>query len=407
MSSVRKGLLGRPSNNLTSGIVGLANVGKSTFFQAITNSKLGNPANYPFATIEPEEAKVQIPSAKLDHLFSLYESQKKIPATLTVFDIAGLVRGASSGEGMGSAFLNDIRHVDGIYQIVRAFESTDITHIEGTVDPIRDLSIVQDELVLKDLEFLENIKEKLSKKMSRFPKNSNEFAKMQVETNLLASLEEFLYEGKKILNYKKDWTQDEISILNRHNFLTAKPSLILLNVTPKDYLLQKNRYEEAAKKWLHEYSPTDEVLLFSAEFETNYNAFKQNGDTKGLKEYCAEIVGDNSLLKNVDSALPNAIIKMRQALGLISFFTCGPLEVRQWTIRQGTTAPEAAGVIHTDLQETFISADVIKYDDLTLLGSPLQESSLKSQGKIKRAGKQYVMVDGDVALFKAAGSKAR
>lgn len=407
MSALHKFLLGRSTNNLSSGIVGLANVGKSTFFQAITNSKLGNPANYPFATIEPEEAKVQIPSERLNHLFKLYQSEKKIPATITVYDIAGLVRGASSGEGMGSAFLNDIRHVDGIYQIVRGFENTDITHIEGTVNPVRDLSIVQDELVLKDLEFLENIKERLGKKMNRLPKNSNEFSKMQVEVNLLNKLEEFLYEGRKIIHFKQEWTQEEVCILNRHNFLTAKPSLILLNVTPKDYLLQRNQFIDDVKKWLKEYSPDDDVLLFSAEFETMYNKFKENDDVKGLSDYCKNIVGDDESPKVESSALPDIIVRMREALGLVSFFTCGPQETRQWTIRQGTTAPEAAGVIHTDIKETFISANIIHFDDIASVEPPLQESNLKAQGKIKRAGKQYIMNDGDIAVFKAAGAKTR
>lgn len=390
--------------------MGLANVGKSTFFQAITNSTLGNPANYPFATIEPEEAKVQIPSSKLDHLQKLYQSEKKIPATLTIYDIAGLVRGASNGEGMGSAFLNDIRHVDGIYQIVRGFQNEDITHIEGSVDPVRDLSVVQDELVLKDLEFLENIKDKLDKKMNRTAKNCIDYSNMQIELKLMDTLEEHLYEGKKIIHCKEKWTQEEIDILNKHNFLTAKPCLILLNVTPRDYLLQKNVFMKDVKKWVEEFSPGDKIMLFSAEFETMYNKFKEDAYMeKNFTTYCNEIISDdtNEGRSSYTSALPQIIMKMRELLGLISFFTCGPLEARQWTIRQGTLAPDAAGVIHTDLKDTFISASVIKYDDLSSLQPPFQEFSLKAQGKVKRAGKQYTMEDGDVVLFKAAGGKAR
>lgn len=393
---------------MTSGIVGLANVGKSTFFQAITNSKLGNPANYPFATIEPEEAKVQIPSPRLDHLQKLYQSQKKVPATLTIYDIAGLVRGASQGEGMGSAFLNDIKHVDGIYQIVRGFRNTEITHIEGSIDPIRDLSVVQDELVLKDLEFLENIKEKLAKKMGRTAKNTQDFLTMEEELLLMNSLEEHLYEGRKIFHYKKDWSQREVSLLNKHNFLTAKPCLLLLNVTPRDYLLQQNEFIKQIKEWINEFAPGDELMLFSAEFETIYNKFKENNEMDKLQQYCEEILSnENHSGKNPTSALPSIILKMRELLGLISFFTCGPLEARQWTVRQGSTAPEAAGVIHTDLQNTFINANVIKYEDVSQLDAPLQESTLKSQGKIKRVGKQHLMEDGDIVLFKAAGAKAR
>ncbi|CAR30924.1 hypothetical protein ZYGR_0P02280 [Zygosaccharomyces rouxii] len=404
MSIARKVLLGRPSNNLTTGIVGLANVGKSTFFQAVTDSKLGNPANYPFATIKPEEAKVQIPSNRLSHLAKLYQSAKCVPATLTMYDIAGLIRGASSGEGLGSAFLNDIRHVDGIYQVVRGFVKEEITHIEGSVDPVRDLSVVQDELILKDVEFLEGIREKIGRKMGRTAKTSMEYRDLSVELELMNSLEEHLYEGRKIIHFKDDWTPQEVSILNRHNFLTAKPSLVLLNVSAKDYILGQNQFVKPVKDWLNAYSPGDELVLFSAEFESAYNELGSNAQDL-LKH--AETTWGLSQRQLPNSALPQILLKMRELLHLISFFTCGPAESRQWTIREGTTAPEAAGVIHTDLQKTFINASVIKYEDLAQLEPPLQESILKSQAKIKRAGKQYEVEDGDVVLFKAAGGKAR
>lgn len=396
-------VLGRPSNNLTSGIVGLANVGKSTFFQAITKSKLGNPANYPFATIEPEESKVIVPSSKLDHLHKLYSSQKKIPATLTIFDIAGLTRGASNGEGLGNKFLNDIRHVDGIYQVVRGFENDDITHIEGNVDPVRDLSLVQDELVLKDLEWLEGAKERIGKKMNRTPKNSPDFHEMSLELELLESLEGHMYEGKKISHFKDKWSEEEVAILNKHNFLTAKPTLVLLNVTPRDYLLQENKFLESVKQWIDEYAPGDQTMLFSAELETKFNEYDDSSED--FHKYCNELLmGDQSIQVSLTS-LPDIILKMRELLQLISFYTCGPIEARQWTIRNGTMAPQAAGVIHTDLEKTFISANIIKYSDIKDLEPPLQESQLKSQGKIKRGGKQYIVEDGDIIHFKAANGK--
>lgn len=395
-------VLGRPSNNLTSGIVGLANVGKSTFFQAITKSKLGNPANYPFATIEPEESKVVVPSEKLDHLFKLYGSEKKIPASLTIFDIAGLTRGASSGEGLGNKFLNDIRHVDGIYQVVRGFENDDITHIEGNVDPIRDLSLVQDELVLKDLEWLEGVRERISKKMNRTPKNSQDYQEMINELELLGLLEGHMYEGKKIIHFKENWSEEEVNILNKHNFLTAKPTLVLLNVTPKDYLLQTNKFLDNVQKWLDEYAPGDQVMLFSAELETKYNDFEESSES--FNKICEEWLEGHAAKAKL-TALPDIITNMRELLSLISFYTCGPIESRQWTIRKGTLAPKAAGVIHTDLEKTFISANIIKYEDIKDLEPPLLESQLKSQGKIKRGGKQYIVEDGDVIHFKAAGGK--
>ncbi|KAH3899898.1 Ylf2p SCDLUD_004201 [Saccharomycodes ludwigii] len=410
---VKKVLLGRPTNNLTSGIVGLANVGKSTFFQAITQSKLGNPANYPFATIEPEEARVIVPSKRLQHLSNLYQTAKPVPSTLTIYDIAGLTRGASNGEGLGNKFLNDIRHVDGIYQVVRGFMKEDITHIEGSVDPVRDLSVVQDELILKDIEYLERIRERLQKKMNKTAKSCNDYKEMEFEMNLLNSLEEHLYGGQKIYHYKQSngsaWTEKEVAVLNKHNFLTAKPSVILLNVSPKDYLLQTNQFKDNVYKWIQEFSPGDPLLLFSAEFETKYNELMctENKAPKQLQEYCREIVDGEAIVKDIKSALPEIITLMREKLGLISFFTCGPLECRQWSIRKGATAPNAAGIIHTSLEQTFISAEIIKYSDLAALSPPFQESFLKNNGKIKRAGKNYIMEDGDVALFKAAKGNAR
>lgn len=396
-----KFLLGRVSNNPTSGIVGLANVGKSTFFQAITNSKLGNPANYPFATIEAECAKVNIPSAPLSNLLKIYQSAKSVPGTLTIYDIAGLTRGASQGHGLGNKFLNDIRHVDGIFQVVRGFLKEDITHIEGNVDPVRDLSVVQDELILKDLEFLENIRERLNKKMRMVSKTSKEYQEMKVEKELLDTLEEHLFNGKKIRHFKDHWNLAEVKILNKHNFLTSKPTLILLNVSPQDYVRNENKFVKHIIEWINEFSPGDKFLLFSAEFES------QLIECKGItSEYFDRIKEDtNASDVQLASAIPEIILEMRRLLNLISFFTCGPQEVHQWNIREGTTAQEAAGVIHSDLRDTFISADVIKYDDLKTMKPPLNESLLKSKGLIKRAGKQYIMHDNDIALFKAAGGK--
>lgn len=400
------GILGRPSNNLTAGVVGLANVGKSTFFQAITKSELGNPANYPFATIEPEQAKAIVPSPQLDFLSKLYQSDKKIPATLTIYDIAGLTRGASCGEGLGNKFLNDIRHVDGIYLLVRGFRDDEITHIEGNIDPVRDLSLVQDELVLKDLEWLEGIRERIKKKINRVCKNSSDYETMHKELCLLDKLEGFLYEGRKIYHFKQYWTEEEVNILNKHNFLTAKPSLILLNVTPRDYLMQDNEFLTEINEWVGEHSPGDEVVLFSADFETQINKYVEPNDFEHFKHYCQETLqGDKSKVLGNSSALPDIIIKMRKILNLISFYTCGPQESRQWTVRKGTLAPQAAGIIHTDFEKTFISSNVIKYNDLKSLEPPLQETQLKNQGKIKRGGKQYVIEDNDVVLFKTAGKR--
>lgn len=385
-----KKLFGRPSNNLTSGIVGLANVGKSTFFQAITKSKLGNPANYPFATIEPEEARVIVPSHRLDHLAKLYNSKKKIPAILKIFDIAGLVRGASDNKGLGNAFLNDIRSVDGIFQIVRAFKDTEITHIEGNVDPVRDLTIVQDELILKDMEFIENAMEKLQVQLKhKGNKPMHEISSMELQLESLTIAYDLLMEGQKIIN-KKDWKNDHIDALNMHNLLTAKPSVILVNVNEADYLSQTNEYLDDIKAWVDEYSPDSSIILFSADYETKLN--EQD---------------ESNIHFDQTSALSKIIQEMRKALNLISFYTCGDIEARQWTIRQNLTCPNAAGVIHTDFEKTFINAELIKFDDVAGLEPPFDEKMLKSKGKVQRVGKTYIVEDGDMFHFNAAAAKKK
>ncbi|KAG7194002.1 uncharacterized protein KQ657_005201 [Scheffersomyces spartinae] len=390
--------LGRFSNNLSAGVVGLANVGKSTFFQAITKSQLGNPANYPFATIEPCEALVTVPSAKLDHLARLYGSGKTVPTTLKIHDIAGLVRNASSGAGLGNKFLNDIRQVDGIFQIVRGFVDDEIVHVENNlVDPLRDLMIVGDELILKDLEFVESGLELKQKDLKR---PHIDKIKLQLELDTLNKLLDTLYEGRKISS--GEWDDEEIDIINSYNFLTAKPSVYLLNVSESEYVSGKNQYKEKVQLWINENCPGDQLLMFLAAFESKYNELESS--PKELAEYLSGFEGQGP---NTCSALPTIVESMREALNLISFYTCGPKEAHQWTTRNGWTAPKAAGVIHTDFEKSFISAQVYKYSDLQTLEPPFDEASLKSKGKQYRQGKNYIVEDGDVLLIKAVGGKAR
>lgn len=387
-SGVSKKLFGRPGNNLTSGIVGLANVGKSTFFQAITRSKLGNPANYPFATIQPEEARVLVPNERLDHLQKLYQSKRKIPSILKIFDIAGLVRGASDNKGLGNAFLADIRAVDGIFQVVRTFKDPEVTHIEGNVDPVRDLTIVQDELLLKDMEFIENIQEKLTKQMkSRSRKNGQEYVDMENEKETLDKAYDILIGGQRIIN-KTDWTDSEIDILNHHHFLSTKPSVFLANMSKDEYLNGEKSSVEGIQDWVDEFAPGSPIIPFSAQYEW-------------------ELADQEAAVSAQKSALPRIIRQMRQALHLISYFTCGPIECRQWTVRQGTMCPQAAGVIHTDFENTFINAELIKYKDVAELQPPFEEKMLRAKGKIHRVGKNYVLEDSDILTFHSAAQKKK
>lgn len=381
--------LGRVSNNLSLGVVGLANVGKSTFFQAITKSTLGNPANYPFATIDPEMSQVVVASPKLVHLQKLYGSEKKVPTSLTIYDIAGLTRNAASGEGLGNKFLGDIRQVDGIFHVVRGFRDDEITHIETSVDPVRDMTIVTDELILKDLDFVETALDKTQKLLKR-PQTDKTYVQFEIAT--LEKIQEHLYDGKKVA--AGTWTDKEIDVINPLNLLTAKPTVVLLNVNESDYASGENEFKQDVQKWIDANSPQDQLLLFSAQFETRLNELRD--EPAALAEYLAEF--------GKTSAMADVVDAIRRVLRLISFYTCGPKEAHQWTIREGSTAPEAAGAIHTDLQKTFISAQVYHFSDLEA-ESELNEAALKSRGKQYRHGKNYVVEDGDVMVVKAGSGR--
>lgn len=383
-------LLGRPGNNLKSGIVGLANVGKSTFFQAITRCPLGNPANYPFATIEPEEARVIVPSARFDKLCELYKPKSEVPAFMTIYDIAGLTKGASKGEGLGNNFLANIRAVDAIYQVVRCFEDSEIIHINDEVNPVADLEIIRDELRLKDIEFatkhLEGI-EKITKRGGQ----SLEVKQKKEEAELVKRIIQLLEDGGRVANQK--WTQKEVEVINQMFLLTAKPCIYLLNLSERDYVRKKNKWLLKIKEWVDANSPGDVIIPISVSFESHLSQLETDEEREA---YCKEI--------GAQSILPKVITTMRQKLDLISFFTGGPDEVREWTIRRWYTAPQAAGTIHTDLERTFILAQVIKYDDLVEYGD---EATVKANGKLLQKGKDYFVEDGDILYIKAAEGKAR
>lgn len=383
-------LLGRPGNNLKSGIVGLANVGKSTFFQAITRCPLGNPANYPFATIEPEEARVIVPSPRFDKLCELYKPKSEVRAFMTLYDIAGLTKGAHTGEGLGNNFLANIRAVDAIFQVVRCFDDADIIHINDEVNPEADLQIIHDELRLKDIEFatkhLEGI-EKITKRGGQ----SLEVKQKKEEAELVKRIIKLLEDGGRVANQK--WTQKEVEVINSMFLLTAKPTIYLINLSERDYVRKKNKHLPKIKEWVDKHSTGDAIIPVSVSLEEKL-AGMENDDERDA--YCKEL--------GATSALPKIITTMRQKLDLISFFTGGPDEVREWTIRRFYTAPQAAGVIHTDLERTFILAQVIKYNDLIEYGD---EKSVQAAGKLLQKGKDYFVEDGDILYIKAAEGKAR
>ncbi|KAG5438845.1 hypothetical protein PCANB_002565 [Pneumocystis canis] len=372
-----KVLLGHPGNNLKIGIVGLANVGKSTLFQAITKSTLGNPANFPYATIDPEEARAAVPDENFNWLCDLYKPLSKIPAFLTIFDIAGLTKGASTGAGLGNAFLSHIRAVDAIFQLVRAFDNTEIIHVEGDVDPCRDLQIIHDELLIKDIEFVNKHLEGLRRITNRGGQS------LELKTNKEKQLivEKILYcldvERKEIR--KGSWTNKEIQVINSLFLLTAKPVIYLINLNEKDYLRQKNKWLPKIAAWIKNNNPEDIIIPVSVAFEERLS---QMTDQEAQEE--CERLGTKSML-------PKIITVGYSTLNLIYYFTCGPDEVRAWTIRKGTKAPAAAGVIHS-------VGEIMKFDDLKELGS---EAAVKAAGKYMTKGKDYIVEKNDIIHWKA------
>lgn len=377
-------MLGRFSHNLKMGIVGLPNVGKSTFFNTLT--KCNVPAeNFPFCTIEPNEARVAVPDERFDWLVDHWKPGSNVSAHLEVWDIAGLVKNASQGEGLGNAFLSNIQAVDGIFHMCRAFSDADVTHVEGEVDPVRDLNIIFEELRLKDLERLEKIipdaELKVTRAGNKCPKE------LKVARDAVVKAKDWLEKENKPLRVA-DWSNAEVEVLNQHLFLTAKPAIFLVNLSEKDYIRKKNKWLPKIKEWVDKHSG-ELIIPFSASLEGKLVDLEQNESKEAAESYLKEVGATSALGK---------IVKLGyKGLRLIYFFTAGKDEVKCWTIRDGTLAPQAAGTIHTDFEKGFVCAEVMKYDEYKELGS---ENAVKAAGKYKQQGKTYRVADGDIMFFK-------
>ena len=390
---VEKPLLGRPSNNLKMGIVGLPNVGKSSFFNALTNSHVPSE-NYPFCTIDPAEARVNVPDPRFDWLCSFYKPASKIPAALTVIDIAGLVKGASEGQGLGNAFLSHIKAVDGIFHLCRAFDDDDIVHVEGEVDPVRDLEIIHEELRLKDEEFIKKQVNAGKKDVARIGKGGNAQDKAKKEEfEILLKLQDWICEQKKDVR-DGEWSGKEIEVLNPLQLLTAKPVVYLCNLSERDYARKKNKWLPKIKAWIESHHPGDILIPYSGSFENNYSMKTLQAEKD---EFIAELTETHKPPAPIASTLSKIIVTGYSSLQLIYFFTGGADEVRAWTIRKNTKAPQAAGTIHTDFEKAFVMAEVMKYEDLKELGS---EVNVKGAGKYTQKGKEYIVLDGDIIYFK-------
>eukprot|EP00246_Nothoceros_aenigmaticus_P010358 TRINITY_DN26817_c0_g1_i1.p1 TRINITY_DN26817_c0_g1~~TRINITY_DN26817_c0_g1_i1.p1 ORF type:complete len:416 (-),score=78.81 TRINITY_DN26817_c0_g1_i1:178-1356(-) len=369
-------ILGRFSSHLKIGIVGLPNVGKSTLFNTLT--KLSIPAeNFPFCTIEPNEARVNVPDLRFEWLCKLLKPKSEVSAFLEVHDIAGLVRGANEGQGLGNSFLSHIRAVDGIFHVLRAFDDPDIVHVEDTVDPIRDVELIHQELRLKDVEFVERRIDDLEKVLKR---SNDKQSKVELEVSQKAL--EWIKAGKDIRF--GDWKASEVEILNTLQLLSAKSVVYLVNLTEKDYQRKKNKWLAKIHTWVQEHGG-ESIIPFCGALEQKLADMEPEDSAKYLQ--------DNQL----QSALTKIIKTGFSAINLIYFFTAGPDEVKCWQIRKQAKAPQAAGAIHTDFEKGFICAEVMKFEDLQELGS---ESAVKAAGKYKQEGKNYVVQDGDIIFFK-------
>lgn len=359
------------------GIVGLPNVGKSTLFNAITRAG-AQAENYPFCTIEPNVGVVDVPDARLAVLHEMYQSKKTTPAAVRFVDIAGLVKGASKGEGLGNKFLEHIRQVDAIAHVVCCFEDADITHVEGAVDPIRDIGIITTELCLADLETVEKRREKLLRAMKSGSKEA------KAEASLLERVASSLSEGRPARQL--DFSEEEAALLRELTLLTMKPTLYVANVAEDEAATaeKENPFVQRVK----EYAAAEgaEVVAISAKVEAEIAEL--SGEE--AKEFLAAI-------GLAESGLDRLIKKAFSLLNLMTFLTAGPDECRAWTITRGTTAPKAAGKIHSDIERGFIRAEIVTYDDLVAAGST---AAAREKGQVRLEGKEYIMQDGDVTYFR-------
>lgn len=359
------------------GIVGLPNVGKSTLFNSLTKAG-AESANYPFCTIDPNVGIVPVPDERLKVLGDLYDTDKIVAATIEFVDIAGLVKGASKGEGLGNQFLSNIREVDAIVHVVRCFEDSNIIHVDGSIDPLRDIETINLELIFSDIEIIE-------RRIARASKGARNDKALAKEVELLQRLKEYLEEGNLAIQFETE-DEEELNWIKEYNLLTAKPVIYAANVVEDD--LQEDGANNEQVKKVREFAEKNnsEVFVICAQIEQEIAELDEEEKKMFLED-----------LGLKESGLEKLIKASYSLLGLISYLTAGKQETRAWTITKGTKAPQAAGKIHTDFERGFIRAEIVNYENLVECGN---YNAAKEKGLVRSEGKEYVVQDGDVILFR-------
>jgi len=380
-------MLGKFSTSLKVGLVGAPNVGKSTLYNSLSKSHHSEAANYPFCTIDPTETRVQVEDERFDWLCETRKPKSSIKAFLTIVDIAGLIKGASTGEGLGNAFLSHINAVDGIIHVMRAFEDDAVIHHDDKPNPVADIEMICTELRIKDISTMVGYRDAHVRKRAGAATQSPAALKSwEVEKEAMDRMIGYLESGKDIRNNMDEWSTKDIEFLNEYRLLTAKPVLFAVNLSFKDYQRKKNKFLKPIYDWVQANAKGSAIIPYSGDFEEKI----QELDAAAVK--AQETEEDGAV-----SALPKMIKEAFSMVNLIYFFTQGPDEVRAWVIRRGFKSPQAGSVIHNDFEKAFIMAEVMSFEDLRTLGT---EAAVKEAGKWRQEGKTYEVKDGDVITFK-------
>mmetsp|Transcript_28812 Transcript_28812/g.42533 ORF Transcript_28812/g.42533 Transcript_28812/m.42533 type:complete len:429 (+) Transcript_28812:112-1398(+) len=401
---MRAARFGRVKNDLQMGFVGLPNVGKSTLTNLLAGNHCAEAANYPFCTIDPNISVCVVPDKQFKYLADTYKPPSVVPAVLKVVDIAGLIRGASEGAGLGNAFLSHIAAVDGIFHLVRAFDNDEVIHVDDSVDPIRDMETIQSELCLKDKDTLTKV---LQREKDRVRKEKG--VARSSEPTLSESFQGAYEKCSKLLESNtpvqtcEDFKDSEVELIRDWGLITTKPQVYIVNMTQKNFVRKGSKWLPKIGEWVKAHGG-GQIIPMSCEFEQNFTDLKD--DKAAQKAFLEELSEEAKKLglkgpqADVKSVIPRIIRSGRAALCLQSFYTCGPKEVRAWTIMKGTNAPQAAGVIHTDFERGFIKAEVTNYKDFVEHhdGQPSM-SKVKEAGKYRQEGKNYEMQEGDICIF--------